>query len=84
MTIKHEPLDAMEYPRFEGIRTFMRLPHITDLQDADFLIAGVRLTLGEHFVLAQGLVLLEYEKTLYYFVHITLLRILRFLTIVAE
>ena len=49
MTIKHEPLDAMEYPRFEGIRTFMRLPHITDLQDVDFLIAGVPFDTGGTF-----------------------------------
>ena len=49
MTIKHEPLDAMEYPRFEGIRTFMRLPHITDLQGVDFLIAGVPFDTGGTF-----------------------------------
>ena len=49
MIIKHEPLDAMEYPRFEGIRTFMRLPHITDLQDVDFLIAGVPFDTGGTF-----------------------------------
>ena len=49
MTIKHEPLDAMEYPRFEGIRTFMRLPHITNLQDVDFLIAGVPFDTGGTF-----------------------------------
>ena len=49
MTIKHKPLDAMEYPRFEGIRTFMRLPHITDLQDVDFLIAGVPFDTGGTF-----------------------------------
>ena len=49
MTIKYEPLDAMEYPRFEGIRTFMRLPHITDLQDVDFLIAGVPFDTGGTF-----------------------------------
>ena len=49
MTIKHKPLDAMEYPRFEGIRTFMRLPHITNLQDVDFLIAGVPFDTGGTF-----------------------------------
>ena len=49
MTIKHKPLDAMEYPRFEGIRTFTRLPHITDLQDVDFLIAGVPFDTGGTF-----------------------------------
>ena len=33
---KYKPLDAMEYPRFEGIRTFMRLPHETNLKEIDF------------------------------------------------
>ena len=46
---KYKPLDAMEYPRFEGIRTFMRLPHITDFQDVDFLIAGVPFDTGGTF-----------------------------------
>ena len=32
---KNKPLDAMEYPRFEGIRTFMRLPHETNLKEID-------------------------------------------------
>ena len=46
---KYKPLDAMEYPRFEGIRTFMRLPHITNFQDVDFLIAGVPFDTGGTF-----------------------------------
>ena len=24
----YHPVDAMEYPRYSGLRTFMRLPHI--------------------------------------------------------
>ncbi len=32
---KYQPLDAMEYPRFEGIRTFMRLPHVTELENKE-------------------------------------------------
>ena len=43
------PLDAMEYPRFEGIRTFMRLPHVTDLNDVDFAIVGVPFDTGATF-----------------------------------
>jgi agmatinase len=43
---KYEPMDAMVYPRFCGIPTFMRLPHITDLEDVDFAIAGVPFDTG--------------------------------------
>ncbi len=43
---KYQPLDAMEYPRFEGIRTFMRLPHVTELEDVDFAIVGVPFDTG--------------------------------------
>jgi agmatinase len=43
---RYAPLDAMIYPRFEGIRTFMRLPHVTDLQDVDFVIVGVPFDTG--------------------------------------
>lgn len=40
------PLDAMTYPRYSGIRTFMRLPHITDLTGVDFAVAGVPFDTG--------------------------------------
>jgi agmatinase len=46
---RYRPLDAMVYPRFEGIRTFMRLPHITDLAGVDFAIAGVPFDTGATF-----------------------------------
>jgi agmatinase len=36
----------MVYPRFEGIRTFMRLPHVTDLEGVDFAIVGVPFDTG--------------------------------------
>ncbi len=39
----------MEYPRFEGIRTFMRLPHTTNLNNVDFLIAGIPFDTGATF-----------------------------------
>ena len=42
----YQPLDAMVYPRFSGIRTFMRLPHITDLSGVDFAIVGVPFDTG--------------------------------------
>ena len=49
MNKKHTPLDAMEYPRFEGLRTFMRLPHTTNLENVDFLIAGIPFDTGATF-----------------------------------
>ena len=49
MNKKYEPLNAMEYPRFEGIRTFMRLPHVTDLTDVDFALVGVPFDTGATF-----------------------------------
>ena len=49
MKKKYEPLNAMDYPRFEGIRTFMRLPHVTNLNGVDFLLAGVPFDTGATF-----------------------------------
>jgi len=40
------PIDAMEHPRFSGIRTFMRLPHMTDLEGVDFAIIGAPFDTG--------------------------------------
>jgi agmatinase len=39
----------MEYPRYSGIRTFMRLPNETNLEDVDFLIAGVPFDTGSTY-----------------------------------
>lgn len=46
---KYGPLNAMEYPRFEGVRTFMRLPYVTDLTDVDFALVGVPFDTGGTF-----------------------------------
>lgn len=46
---RYRPADAMSYPRFEGIRTFMRLPHVTDLAGVDFAIVGVPFDTGGTF-----------------------------------
>lgn len=35
------PVDALEYPRFAGIPTFMRLPHIPDANRLDVALIGV-------------------------------------------
>jgi len=37
----YRPLDARVYPRFSGIRTFMRLPHVTDLAGVDAAVYGI-------------------------------------------
>jgi agmatinase len=43
---RYHPLDAMVYPRFEGLRTFMRLPFVQDFQDVDAAIVGVPFDTG--------------------------------------
>ncbi|MEE2778384.1 MAG: agmatinase [Acidobacteriota bacterium] len=45
----YAPVDAMELPRFSGLRTFMRLPHVTRLDDVDFAIVGVPFDTGATF-----------------------------------
>src|SRR5262249_47833249 len=37
----HSPLDAQLIPRFAGIRTFMRAPHVTDLSGVDAVVYGI-------------------------------------------
>ena len=37
----YRPVDARVYPRFAGVRTFMRLPHVTDLTGVDAAIYGI-------------------------------------------
>lgn len=51
MTAKtnYRPVDAMAYPRFSGIRTFMRLPYVTDLTGVDFAVVGVPFDTGGTF-----------------------------------
>ena len=44
---RYHPVDAKEYPRYSGIRTFMRLPHVTDLsEDVDIAIVGAPFDTG--------------------------------------
>ncbi len=37
----YRPLDAQVIPRFAGIRTFMRAPHVTDLNGVDAVVYGI-------------------------------------------
>jgi agmatinase len=43
------PIDAMEYPRFSGIRTFMRLPFQKELKGVDFAIIGAPFDTGSTY-----------------------------------
>ena len=36
----------MVYPRYSGLRTFMRLPHVTRLEGVDFAIVGAPFDTG--------------------------------------
>jgi agmatinase len=40
-TSRHRPIDAKVNPRFAGIRTFMRLPHTTDLAGVGAAVVGI-------------------------------------------
>ena len=37
----YKPLDAREHPRFAGIRTYMRVPHVTALDGVDVAVYGI-------------------------------------------
>jgi len=37
----YKPLDAQVIPRFAGIRTYMRAPHVTDLNGVDAAVYGI-------------------------------------------
>ena len=38
---RYEPLDAQIIPRFAGVRTFMRAPHVTELEGVDAAVFGI-------------------------------------------
>jgi len=38
---RYKPLDAQIVPRFAGVRTFMRAPHVTDLEGVDAAVFGI-------------------------------------------
>jgi agmatinase len=43
------PLNALEFPRFAGVPTFMRLPHITDASRLDVALVGVPFDCGTSY-----------------------------------
>ncbi|MHA2357313.1 MAG: agmatinase [Candidatus Heimdallarchaeaceae archaeon] len=50
---KYKPVDPVKSPRFSGIKTFMRLPHIRKLEDVDFAVIGVPADTGASFRTGQ-------------------------------
>jgi agmatinase len=47
--VRYEPANSFETPRFSGVRTFMRLPHAQDLENADVAIVGAHFDTGASF-----------------------------------
>src|ERR671921_704242 len=46
---RYEPANSLETPRFSGVRTFMRLPNVQDLQNAAAAIVGAPFDTGASF-----------------------------------
>jgi agmatinase len=47
--VRYEPANSFETPRFSGVRTFMRLPNVQDLESTDVAIVGVPFDTGASF-----------------------------------
>src|SRR5919199_3246724 len=46
---RYEPANSFETPRFSGVRTFMRLPSVQDLENSDAAIVGAPFDTGATF-----------------------------------
>lgn len=53
MIEQYRPVDPLVSPRFSGIKTFMRLPHVTTVKDVDFAIIGIPSDAGASFRTGQ-------------------------------
>lgn len=49
----YKPTDPIKSPRFSGIKTFMRLPHLKKTEEVDFAIIGVPSDAGASFRTGQ-------------------------------
>jgi agmatinase len=47
--VRYEPANSLETPRFSGVRTFMRLPNVQDLENSDVAIVGAPFDTGASF-----------------------------------
>ena len=45
----YRPADSLASPRFAGVRTFMRLPHVTTTDDVDVAFVGIPFDTGASF-----------------------------------
>src|SRR5215471_5346757 len=46
---RYGPADSLASPRFSGVRTYARLPNVTDLKDVDVAIVGIPFDTGGTF-----------------------------------
>jgi agmatinase len=46
---RYQPVDSLQSPRFSGIRTFARLPHVTETADVDATVLGIPFDTGTSF-----------------------------------
>src|SRR5579883_3035430 len=46
---RYQPADALQLPRFSGIRTFARLPHVIETVDVDATVLGIPFDTGVSF-----------------------------------
>jgi hypothetical protein len=47
--VRYEPANSLETSRFSGVRTFMRLPNVQDLHNAEVAIVGALFDTGASF-----------------------------------
>src|SRR6266516_1255064 len=45
----YRPISGLDSPRFVGIRTFMRLPHVPDVSDCDAFVVGIPFDTGASY-----------------------------------
>jgi agmatinase len=46
---RYQPVDALQSPRFCGIRTFARLPYVTSTEEVDVMVLGIPFDTGVTF-----------------------------------
>ena len=46
---RYTPANSLETPRFSGVRTFMRLPNVRDLENSDAVVVGAPFDTGASF-----------------------------------
>ncbi len=49
LMVNYRPVDPRESPRFAGIKTFMRLPHVTETEGVDVAVVGVPFDTGASY-----------------------------------